>query len=410
MNLSSVPISKRLHITFFGRTNVGKSSLINAFCNQNLSIVSDIKGTTTDPVKKTMELLPLGPVVVFDTAGYDDESDLGQLRISKTLEILRKTDIAILVLEAKKGLSKKDEEFIETFKKQKIPYIIAYSKADLIEKLPEIKDNEIYVSAKNKINIEELKNLVANLKPENMADKVIIVDKLNKNDIVILNIPIDESAPKGRLILPQQLVLRELLDNNFVVMCTQTTDLKRTIDSLKVKPKLVITDSQAFFEVKNIVPNDILLTSFSILFARYKGNLETLIKGLAKISKLKNNSKVLISEGCTHHRQCGDIGSVKIPKWLKDYTKKDFDFEFSSGDSFLKEDKNYAKNYDKNYDLIIHCGACMLNEKEMSSRLKIAEARKIPITNYGMMIALTKGILNRALEIFPEVKELLKDY
>lgn len=404
MNLSSVPISKRLHITFFGCTNVGKSSLINAFCNQDLSIVSEISGTTTDPVKKTMELLPLGPVVVFDTAGYDDIGELGQLRISKTLEILRKTDIAILVVEAKKGLAKKDKEFIEIFKKQNIPYVVAYSKADLIEnsfgEIPETKENEIYVSAKNKTNIDELKNLVANLKPQNSADKTIIVDKLEKNDIVILNIPIDSSAPKGRLILPQQLVLRELLDNNFIVICTQTNDLKRTIDILKTKPKLVITDSQAFGEVKNIISNDILLTSFSILFARYKGNLETLIKGLGAIALLKNNSKILISEGCTHHRQCGDIGSVKIPKWLQDYTKKDFDFEFSSGDSFLKDGKNY--------DLIIHCGACMLNEKEMASRLKIASERKIPITNYGMMIALTTGILDRALEIFPEIKALIK--
>ena len=380
-------VANRTHITFFGCTNAGKSSLVNAITNQDLSVVSEIKGTTTDPVSKTMELLPLGAVVIIDTPGFDDTSELGEKRIEKTNKVLSKTDIAILVVDANIGLSNKDNELIELFKKRNTPYLIVYNKSD-IKKL----ENKLCVSAKTGENIELLKEKIAQLKPE-IKEKYIIKDKSKQKDTVILVIPIDESAPKGRIILPQQNVLRELLDNHNSIICCQTDELK---DNLKHNPSLVITDSQAFNKVSEIVPDNILLTSFSILFANYKGELSVLIEGAKKLKELKEGDKVLISEGCTHHRQCNDIGTVKIPNWIEKYTNKKFNFEFTQGGEFPKDLSKYS--------LIIHCGGCMLNEKEMKYRIKTAQDQGIKIINYGILIAYMNGILKRALEIFPEIK------
>lgn len=399
MSLENMPASNRCHIAFFGCTNAGKSSLVNAVTNQKISLVSDIKGTTTDPVQKTMEILPIGPVVIIDTAGLDDESELGKLRIEKTNKILSKTDIAVLVIDISKGKSKKDNELIEIFENKNIPFIVVYNKSDLNNKITNLAENEIIVSTKENKNIFELKEKIASLKSSTQKEKSIIKDRLNKNDIVILCIPIDESAPKGRLILPQQLVIRELLDKNCICICTQDTELNKTITSLNQKPKLVITDSQVFNKVKDIVPKDILLTSFSILFANFKGELKELIKGVKHITNLKDNDTILISEGCSHHRQCNDIGSVKFPKWLKDFTNKKLNFEFSSGFDFTDNPKKYS--------LVIHCGGCMLNEKEMKSRIQFAKNSSIPITNYGIAISYMNGILKRSLEIFPEILEIL---
>jgi len=390
--LQSTPISQRTHISFFGCVNSGKSSLVNAIVNQELSIVSEIRGTTTDPVKKTMELLPLGPVVIIDTPGFDDDSILGDKRIEKTNQILSKTDIAILVIDILKGLNEKDKELIELFKKNNIPYLKVYNKLDLAKQI----ENEICVSAKTRKNIEFLKEEIAKYSKKNIQEKFIIKDKIKENDIVILVIPIDESAPKGRIILPQQNTLRELLDIKASVICLQVEQLKYTLENLKTPPKLIITDSQAFNKIKDIVPSDIFLTSFSILFARYKGNLKELIQGVKKIKKLKTNDKILIAEACTHHRQCNDIGSVKIPLWLEKFTGKKFNYSFSSGNDFPKKLDEYS--------LIIHCGACMLNEKEMNSRIKFIKENNQNIINYGILIAYLNGILDRALEIFPEIK------
>ena len=398
MELNGTPIAQRCHISFFGCTNAGKSSLVNAITNQNLSVVSDIKGTTTDPVKKTMEILPIGPVVLYDTPGFDDDSVLGKLRVEKTNEILSKTDIALLVVDSAIGLKDKDIELIELFKIKNTPYLIIYNKSDLFKK-DKLEENEIQVSTKTGENIEELKNKIANFASSNQTEKFIIIDKLQKKDIVILVIPIDEAAPKGRIILPQQNTLRELLDNNCKVICTQDSELSELLDNLKSKPKLIITDSQVFNRIKDIVPNDIMLTSFSILCARYKGDLEELVKGASAINNLKNNDNILISEGCTHKRQCNDIGSVKIPNLIKKYTGKDFNFEFTSGGTFPNDLSKYS--------LIVHCGGCMLNEKEMKSRIEVAKKNGVNIVNYGILIAYMNGILKRSLEIFPEINSIL---
>ena len=386
--LNSTPVADRIHIAFFGCTNAGKSSLVNAITNQDLVVVSDIKGTTTDPVSKTMELLPLGPVVIIDTPGFDDVSQLGEQRIEKTNKILSKADIAILVVDINIGISKKDEELITLFKNHNTPYLVVYNKSDLGKTI----QNEICVSAKTKYNLEFLKEKIAsfNFKKD---DKFIIKDKIKQGDTVILVIPIDESAPKGRIILPQQNVLRELLDNHNSVICCQTDELQ---DNLKYNPALVITDSQVFNKVSKIVPDNILLTSFSILFANYKGKLKQLIQGAKKINELKDKDKILISEGCTHHRQCNDIGTVKIPKWLKEYTKKDLTFDFTQGGDF-------PNNLEK-YSLIIHCGGCMLNEKEMKHRIDKAKEKNINIVNYGILIAYLNGVLQRSIKIFPEIE------
>jgi len=397
-DLNGTPIAQRCHISFFGCTNAGKSSLINAITNQSVSVVSDIKGTTTDPVKKTMEILPIGAVVLFDTPGFDDETELGKLRIEKTNEILSKTDIAILTVDSKIGLKEKDFELIELFKKKNTPYLIVYNKSDLFKRT-DLKENEIQVSSTTKENIEELKEKIASFGLKNSFDKVIIADKLDKNDTVILVIPIDEAAPKGRLILPQQNTLRELLDYHHKVICIQDSELSDVLKNLKQKPKMVITDSQVFNKIKDIVPKDIFLTSFSILFARYKGNLAELIKGVQALKTLKENDNILISEGCTHKRQCNDIGSFKIPNWIKKYTSKNFNFEFTSGGSFPLDLTKYQ--------LVIHCGGCMLNEKEMQNRIQIAKENNVKMINYGILIAYMNGILDRSLEIFPEISEII---
>ena len=388
--------SERPHISFFGCTNAGKSSLVNAITNQNLSVVSDIKGTTTDPVQKSMEILPLGPVVIIDTAGLDDDSKLGELRIEKTNQILNKTDIAILVIDATIGYTEKDNDLIKTLEDRKIPYIIVFNKSDFVQK--ENRKKEFYVSTKTGENINELKEKIGHILSENKVEKFIIKDKLNKGDIVILVIPIDESAPKGRIILPQQNTLREILDANATAICIQPEQLENILNT--VTPKMVITDSQVFNKIKDIVPQSIILTSFSILMANYKGNLKQLIKGANTISKLENGDTILISEGCTHHRQCNDIGTVKFPKWLKDFSKKELQFEFTQGGEFPQDLSKYK--------LIIHCGACMLNETEMKSRVKQSIEQNIPIVNYGMAIAYMNGILERALEIFPETLKCLE--
>lgn len=400
MSLENTPSSERIHISFFGKRNAGKSSLVNRVTGQNLSVVSDVLGTTTDPVRKSMELLPLGPVVIIDTPGFDDEGTLGEMRVEKTREILSKTHIAVFVCAGNDTDDEITQEFIKLTKEKNIPYIIAHNKSDLLDNIPEGKDNEIWVSATENINIDALKNLLGSLANRIKTDKPLLGDLITKEDIIILVTPIDESAPKGRLILPQQQTIRDILDNNAICMVCQTENLRATIDALKTPPKMVITDSQAFGEVSKIVPKDIPLTSFSILFARYKGDLISQVKGAAMLSKLCDGDTILISEGCTHHRQCGDIGTVKLPKWIKDFSKADIKFDFTSGGEFPKDLSKYK--------LIVHCGACMLNSQDMKSRLKKAKASDVPMTNYGVAIAHTKGILKRSLEIFPDCLKILE--
>lgn len=399
MSLSNTPSSERIHIGFFGLRNAGKSSLVNAVTGQELSVVSDVLGTTTDPVKKAMELLPLGAVVIIDTPGFDDTGALGEMRVKKTRKVLASVDIAVLVVDAAKGKTEDDLTLINLFKERNIPFVIAYNKADLAEIKPENK-NEILVSAKDNVNITELKELIATqLKVK--EEKFILADLVKSGDTVILVTPIDESAPKGRLILPQQQTLRELLDLHCKPILCQPAELKSTIENFKVKPKLVITDSQVFGIVSKDVPEDIDLTSFSILFARYKGDLEALIKGAATLISLKDGDKVLISEGCTHHRQCGDIGTVKLPKWIKDFTGKEIDFSFTSGGDFPEDLSDYA--------LVVHCGGCMLNNREMAYRLNMAKAEGTPIVNYGVLIAHIHGILKRSLSPFKNLNALLEE-
>lgn len=391
---SITPNSIRCHIALFGSVNTGKSSLINKIANQEVSIVSDVEGTTTDAVKKSMEILPLGPVVLIDTAGLDDETLLGQKRLEKTKKVLESSDIALLVLDINKidKKNEKNEELIEAFKERKIPYLIIYNKSDLYKKeFPILKENEIIVSAKMGFNIEELKEKIANLKNKKQ-EKFIIKDKLNSGDIVVLCVPIDSSAPKGRLIMPQQLVIREILDKNAICIISQDTELKETLNSLKTPPKMVITDSQVFNKIKDIVPKSVILTSFSILFANFKGNLEVFLEGAQKIDFLKDKDTILISEACTHHRQCEDIGTVKLPKWLSSHTKKELNFEFTSGQDFPQDLEKYS--------LIIHCGGCMINEAQMKARIEKAQKQGVKITNYGFAIAHINNILNRSLEVF----------
>lgn len=387
MSLNATPSGERVHISFFGCTNAGKSSVVNAFLNQNISIVSDIKGTTTDPVEKAMELLPIGAVKIIDTAGFDDISELGKARTDKTKKVLNKTDIAILV--ADRQLNNTDNELIELFKEKQIPYVIAFNKSDLLETIPESTQNTIYVSAKTGFNINKLKELVASLK-DIKKERPLVSDLVNYGDIVVLVVPIDSSAPKGRLILPQQQVIRDLLDHGAIPIVARDSELKMVLDTIK-QPKLVITDSQVFNKVSKIVPEDMPLTSFSIIMARYKGDLPVQIHGANTLDKLSNGDKILIAEGCTHHRQCEDIGTVKLPRWIREYTKKDFEFSFCSGTEFPEDLSEYK--------LIIHCGGCMLNDKEMKSRLNNAKSQNIPITNYGTMIAHINGILKRTTAI-----------
>lgn len=394
-NLNQTPNANRVHIAFFGKRNAGKSSIVNAVTGQNLSIVSDVLGTTTDPVSKAMEILSLGPVVIIDTPGIDDSGDVGELRVQKAKQILNKTDVAVLVVDSVNGKTNSDEELIAVFIEKSIPYIVVYNKSDL-KTIENLAENEVSVSAKTGGNINALKDKIALFGNKEKNTKCIICDKLEKSDVVILVTPIDASAPKGRMILPQVQTIRDILDAYAVSITVQPEQLSFIIDNLKAKPKLVITDSQVFEQVKSLVPDDIPLTSFSILMAEFKGILETAVKGAASIENLKNGDIVLISEGCSHHRQCEDIGTVKLPKWLEKYTDKELVFEFTSGGEFPEDLNKYA--------LIIHCGGCMLNEKEMLYRQKKAENLKIPFTNYGTAIAYMNGILKRSLEIFPEIQ------
>ena len=401
MSLNGVVSAERVHIGFFGLRNAGKSSVVNAVTGQELSVVSDVKGTTTDPVQKAMEILPLGPVVVIDTPGIDDEGALGEKRVEKTYTILNKTHIAVLVVDALKGKQQADNELISVFEKKSIPYIVVYNKSDLLSAIPTPKDNEIYVSALKNENINELKEMAGSLVKDRESGKKIVADLVEKGDVAVLVVPVDESAPKGRLILPQQQVIRELLECGAASVVCRDTELKETLASLGKKPRLVITDSQAFRGVSADTPEDIPLTSFSILFARYKGDLTAVVKGAAKLDKLKDGDRILISEGCTHHRQCNDIGTVKIPALVRKYTGKNLGFYFTSGGEFPDDLSQFA--------LVIHCGACMLNNREMLSRTNHAEACNVPMTNYGIAIAQMNGILRRSIELFPEaLKELDK--
>ncbi|MDE7104428.1 MAG: [FeFe] hydrogenase H-cluster maturation GTPase HydF [Ruminococcus sp.] len=399
MSLNDTPSGERIHIGFFGKRNVGKSSLVNAVTGQELAVVSDVKGTTTDPVYKAMELLPLGPVEIIDTPGFDDEGELGKLRVKKTRQILAKTDIAVLVSDITQEFSQCENDLINLFKEREIPYIIAYNKSDLTDR-DFNSENEISVSAKNKMNIYKLKEKISSLTKNQESEKRIIGDLINKNDLLVLVTPIDKSAPKGRMILPQVQTLRDILDSNAMAVFTTEYTLVDTLKRLSNPPAMVVTDSQAFEKVNKIVSKDIPLTSFSILMARYKGFLETAIKGAMAIKLLKNGDKILISEGCTHHRQCGDIGSVKLPALLKKFTGKNFNIELSSGRDFPEDLSGFS--------LVIHCGACMLNEKEMGYRRRLAEMQGVPFTNYGIAIAYMNGILKRTIGIFPDLAEALK--
>ena len=398
MGMNNTPASERTHIGFFGRRNAGKSSIVNAVTGQELAVVSDVKGTTTDPVYKTMELLPLGPVMIIDTPGFDDEGMLGELRVKKTKQVLNKTDIAVLVVDASEGIKECDKELIDLFEAKQINYLIVYNKSDLLDEVPAAEEKEIYASALKKENIFEVKERIAALKEQN-EEKSIIADKLNRGDFVVLVVPIDSAAPKGRLILPQQQTIRDILDAGAMAIVTKESELTATLEGLGKKPAMVITDSQVFKTVAPMVPKDIPLTSFSILMARYKGLLDVAAPGAAAVEHLKDGDTVLIAEGCTHHRQCDDIGTVKIPNWLRKYTGKEIKIETCSGTEFPEDLTKYA--------MVIHCGGCMLNEREVRYRTKCAVDQGVPITNYGTFIAYVNGILKRSLEVFPEILETL---
>lgn len=401
MGLNDKVSAERVHIGFFGLRNAGKSSVVNAVTGQSLSLVSETKGTTTDPVQKAMELLPIGPVVIIDTPGIDDVGTLGEMRVKRAMQVLDKTDIAILVVNAEKGLQQADQELLKLFEKKKIPHITVYNKSDLlatVASLPEKqqeKNDAIYVSAKSGDQIYELKERIGVLAKAASAEadeKRIVADLIQPEDVVVLVVPIDSAAPKGRLILPQQQTIRDVLESGAISVVTRETELPQTLRALGKKPALVITDSQAFQKVNADTPADVPLTSFSILFARYKGDLKEAVHGAAQLDKLQNGDTVLISEGCTHHRQCGDIGTVKLPNWIRNYTGKELSFEFTSGGEFPEDLSPYA--------LVVHCGGCMLNDREMKARIARAVAQNVPITNYGICIAQVHGILKRSVELF----------
>ncbi len=397
MSLNQTPRGDRIHIALFGKRNAGKSSLVNALTNQELAIVSEIKGTTTDPVYKAMELLPLGPVVMIDTPGLDDEGELGEKRVRKAKEVLNKADIALVVMDAVQGISSFEKEMIQIIEEKKIPYIKVYNKIDLNAE-PWDEEHASFVSAVTREGIEELKETIGKLIPAEEEKFQIVGDLIHPSDFVVLVVPIDKAAPKGRLILPQQQTIRDILEADAAAIVVKEYELRETLEKLGKKPSLVITDSQVFSKVAADVPEEIPLTSFSILFARYKGDLEEEIRGVKALETLKDGAKILIAEGCTHHRQCDDIGTVKIPRWLRQYTGKDFDIHTSSGNSF-PEDLN-------SYDLVIHCGGCTLNRKEMKSRIARVKEAGVPIVNYGVLIAAIQGILKRSLAPFPLYKEL----
>ena len=408
MGMNQTPASERVHISFFGKRNAGKSSVINAVTGQDLAIVSSVRGTTTDPVYKTMELLPLGPVMIIDTPGIDDEGELGALRVRKSYQVLNKTDIAILVVDSTTGKGEEELALIHRFHKKGIPYLVVYNKIDLLSG-EEIKDlamsvrpGEVLVSAADGMNIQELKEKIATLKPEDTHKYPLIQDLIEPLDLVILVVPIDKAAPKGRLILPQQQTIRDILERGALSLVVRDTELKSTLDyflSHGVCPKMVVTDSQAFARVSKDVPENITLTSFSILFSRYKGELETQLEGVAALSSIQDDDRILIAEGCTHHRQCGDIGTCKIPDWIRNYTGKKPVFEFTSGTEFPDDVSSYK--------MVFHCGGCMLNEREMKYRIACCRDQGVPITNYGLLIAQVTGILKRSLGPFPEMQKLV---
>ena len=390
MSLNETPMANRVHIGIFGKRNAGKSSIINAMTGQSLAIVSDVAGTTTDPVMKAMELLPLGPVVIIDTPGLDDVGELGLMRVQKAYQILNKTDIAVVVIDGSVGMTEQDKKILERIKAKNIPYVIVKNKSDLYEAAEETEENTISVSAATGKNIYELKEMLGRLAPKEDGNRVIIRDILQQGDFVVLVVPIDSAAPKGRLILPQQQTIRDILEAGAVPVVTRDTELADTLKNLGRSPRLVITDSQVFGKVSKIVPEDVELTSFSILMARFKGDLEANVKGARALETLKEGNKLLISEGCTHHRQCEDIGTVKMPRWIQEYTGKELEFSFTSGTEFPADLSEYA--------LIVHCGGCTLNEREMKYRLKCAEDQNIPMTNYGICIAYMNGILERSIQ------------
>ena len=408
MSLNNTPSSERIHIGIFGKRNAGKSSIINSLTGQSLAIVSDVKGTTTDPVLKAMELLPLGPVVMIDTPGLDDEGELGKLRIQKAYQILNKTDIAVLVVDGTTGMTKEDAAILERIQQKEIPYLIVLNKSDLVsedDKCTAIESAQaaykiekqliLWVSAADQTNIYELKEQIAALAPQEDSKLRIVGDLIHPSDFVVLVVPIDKAAPKGRLILPQQQTIRDILEADATAIVVKEHELRETLQNLSKKPSLVITDSQVFAKVSADTPGEIPLTSFSILFARYKGNLHTVVHGARALDTLEDGDTILISEGCTHHRQCDDIGTVKLPRWIRNYTGKQLNFEFTSGTEFpLELDR---------YKMVVHCGGCTLNEREMKYRLKCAEDANIPITNYGTAIAYMQGILERSIEIFPSL-------
>ena len=398
MGLQDTPSSERVQIGFFGCRNAGKSSLVNAVTNQEMAVVSPVKGTTTDPVTKAMELLPLGPVLIIDTPGIDDEGGLGEQRVKRTKQILNRIDCAVLVVDSVAGKTKADEELLNLFQEKQIPFLIAYNKSYL--QMPILSGkNEVAVSALQKTGIEELKERIAALGKENQKERMLVRDLVKAEDLVVLVTPIDSSAPKGRLILPQQQTIRDLLEADAIPVVTKENTLKTTLESLAKKPAMVITDSQAFAQVSKDTPLDIPLTSFSILMARYKGFLEGAVQGVAAIETLQDGDKVLICEGCTHHRQCEDIGTVKIPRWLRQHTGKELELVHTSGKDFPEDLSPYR--------LVIHCGGCMLNEREVAYRQKCAADAGIPFTNYGIAIAYMTGILKRSIEIFPKLYTLI---
>lgn len=397
MSLNDTPSANRIHIGFFGCRNAGKSSAVNAITGQELAVVSDVLGTTTDPVQKAMELLPLGPVMIIDTPGFDDVGELGEKRIQKTKQILNRTDIAVLVVDAKKGFTATDKQLLALIQEKELPYLIIYNKSDLLEKIPKEEEHSIYISALEKIGIRECKEKLAHQIPTEDMTLQIVGDLLCPGDLAVLVIPIDSAAPKGRLILPQQQVIRDILEAGAAAVTVRNTELARTLQKLEGKVRMVITDSQAFEEVAAIVPKEIPLTSFSILMARFKGYLETAVKGIQAVDSLKDGDRILVSEGCTHHRQCEDIGTVKLPNWFLKYTGKDLKFEWSSGREFKEDLSPYA--------MVIHCGGCMLNEREVKYRMKCAVDQGIPFTNYGIAIAYMKGILQRSIEPIPNLPQ-----
>lgn len=401
MGLNDTPSANRVHIGFFGRRNAGKSSVVNAVTGQELAVVSDIKGTTTDPVYKAMELLPMGPVMIIDTPGFDDTGALGELRVKKTKQVLNKTDVAVLVADATEGLHDCDRDLLRLFKEKEIPYLIVWNKSDLLSAHVKPDAHSLSISALQKAGIEALKEKIAKLVVVSDSKLQIVGDLIHPSDFVVLVVPIDKAAPKGRLILPQQQTIRDILEANATAVVVKEFQLRETLRSLGKQPSLVITDSQVFAKAAADTPPDIPLTSFSILMARYKGFLETAVRGAAAIDKLKDGDRVLIAEGCTHHRQCDDIGSVKLPRWLKNYTGKQLNISLVSGTEFPENPGDYA--------LIIHCGGCMLNEREVRWRMKCAQDENVPITNYGIAIAYMQGILKRSLAVFPHLLAILED-